>query len=458
MAKYGLIGHGLEHSQSQYLHSLIGDYEYDLIDIAEEKELEKVLSNTDYDGFNVTSPYKEVIMKYLDEISDPAKDANAVNVIKRMPDGKLHGFNTDIDGFCYLALGRIQDRKCLVFGTGGAARASAVALEKLGAKSIVLVSRNPEEAKNNLGKKFPIISYSDVINYYDAQVIVNATPMGMLPNIGTSPMVNAMRSIRLFDSLELAIDLIYNPYRTKFLQDARRITGCKTISGLVMLIVQAIESKNIWRGKDRRDNSEEISVESVKRDILTNQLNIVAVGMPGSGKTTILKRYAYEFGMDFIDTDKRTEELMGDTIENVLADENRGEEYFRKMEHEAIKEASKSTGTIIATGGGSILNPVNRDWLKCNGMVIYMRRPLELLATKGRPISEKVGVEELYKERDVIYKRMADITVTNDKVFGAKKAETGEGDSYYYEMKKFVYQLKKRIKRYIIEIACNKWT
>lgn len=458
MARYGLIGKSLKHSQSQHLHSLIGNYEYDLIEIAREDELEKVLMDTNYDGFNITSPYKTSVIKYLDNISEPAKEANSVNVIKRMNDGKLHGFNTDIDGFANMVYDRVKGRKCMIFGTGGGARAAGVALEMSGAKSIVFVSRNPEEAIEKFGKKYQIIGYDRVINYYDTQVLVNATPIGMMPEIDHSPMVNVMRSIRLFDSLELAVELIYNPYRTKFLQDARRITGCKTISGLKMLIIQAIESKNIWLGREKRDLSENISLESVKRDILTNQLNIVAIGMPGSGKTTILRRYAYEFGMKFIDIDKRTEELMGDTIENVLNDENRGEEYFRMMEHKAVKEASRNIGAVIATGGGSVLNPVNRDCLRSNGIVVYLRRPLEKISLKGRPISQKVGVEELFKERDAIYKRVADITMNNDKTFGAKKAETGEGDSYYYEMKKFVYYLNKRVKRYIIEIACNQWT
>lgn len=458
MAKYALIGDSLKHSQSQHLHSLIGNYEYDLIELATEEEIKKTLMNTDYDGFNVTAPYKDVVIKFLDNISETAKAANAVNVIKRMPNGELHGFNTDIIGFTYMVGNRANGRTCLIMGTGGAARAAAVALDELGAESIILVSRNPEEARKKVNKKYKIISYGEITSYFDVQILVNATPIGMMPNCGVSPMINAMRSIRLFEKLELAVDLIYNPYRTKFLQDARRITGCKTISGLGMLIYQAIEAKKIWMTGEDELSEKVVQGEAIKRDIITNQLNLIAVGMPGSGKTTIFKRYAYEFGMKFIDTDVLTEELMGDSIENVLADENRGEEYFRKMEHEAIKIASQNTGTVIATGGGSILNPVNRDLLRSNGLIIYLRRPIDLICTKNRPLSQSVGVEELFRERDAIYRRMADFTVNNKEMFGGKKAETGTGDSYYYEMKKFVYALNKKIKRYIIEIACNKWT
>ena len=230
------------------------------------------------------------------------------------------------------------------------------------------------------------------------------------------------------------------------------------MSGLRMLIVQAIESRNIWLDDDESEFREELQIDSIKRDILTNQLNIVVIGMPGSGKTSILRRYAYEFGKTFFDTDKITEDLMGDSIENVLNDESKGEEYFRKWEHEAVKSASKNIGAVIATGGGAILNPVNRDWLRSNSLVIYMRRPLDKLSVKGRPVSESVGIENLYKNRDYIYKKTADFTINNDTTFGEKKAETGEGDSYYYEMKKFIYQLNKRVKRYVIDIACNKWT
>lgn len=458
MAKYGLIGKSLIHSQSKNLHELIEKYQYDLIEVCNEEELREVLKDTSYDGFNVTIPYKETVIKYLDEISVISKDINAVNVIKRTPEGKLYGYNTDIDGFMHLVGDRAKGRKCFVMGTGGAARAAALGLEMLGAESVKLVSRNPESAKSKLGKEFPIITYTDFKHCYDAQVIVNATPVGTIPNNDQTPMQNAMESVRVFENLEFAIDLIYNPYRTKFLQDCRRINGCKTISGLEMLLFQAIEARNLWMGEASDRLEKKFEEGTIKKRILKNQLNIVSIGMPGSGKTTIFRRYARELGMPFIDIDEETEKLMGDTIENVLKDKSRGEEYFREMEHQAIKNACKGTGSVIATGGGSILNPLNRDLIRSNGIVIYMRRPLDKLAVKNRPISQEVGVEELYKERDRIYRRTADFTITNSHTFGAKKAETGEGDSYIYEMKKFVYTINKRVEVHYREIASNKWT
>lgn len=458
MAKYALIGKSLVHSQSKSLHKLIENYDYDYIEIPSEKELSGILKDTQYDGFNVTNPYKDAVIPYLDEVSEKAKLANAVNAIKRESDGRLIGYNTDISGFARMVGNRVEGRRCLVLGTGGAARGTAVAMEHCGAEKVVLVSRNPEAATEKLGKEFPIVSYEMLGNYYDAQVLVNATPVGMVPNNEVSPINDiAGATMKFFENLELAVDVIYNPYRTKFLQDAHRLTGCKTISGLEMLIYQAVESSHIWNGYIDDEAIDNFDTFNIKRQILKNQLNIVAIGMPGSGKTTIFRRYAYEMGLPFIDIDQETEKLMGEKIEDALARGYEGEIYFREMEQKAVLEASKKTGTIIATGGGSILNPINRDLLRSNGLVIYMKRPLDKLAVDNRPISQSVGVEELYNERDRIYKRMADMTVFNSRTFGEKKAETGEGNSYHYELKKYVYSLDKKIERRLDEIANNKW-
>lgn len=458
MAKYALIGKSLVHSQSKSLHKLIENYDYDYLEIPSEKELADILKDTQYDGFNVTNPYKDVVIPYLDEVSEKAKLANAVNAIKRESDGRLVGYNTDISGFARMVGNRVEGRRCLVLGTGGAARATAVAMERCGAQKVVLVSRNPEAAKQKLGKEYPIVSYEMLGNYYDAQVLVNATPVGMVPNNEYSPINDvAGATMKFFERLELAVDVIYNPYRTKFLQDAHRLTGCKTISGLEMLIYQAVESSHIWNGYIDDDVIDNYDTFRIKRQILKNQLNIVAVGMPGSGKSTIFRRYAYEMGLPFIDIDQETEKLMGEKIEDVLARGYEGEIYFREMEHQAVLEASKKTGTVIATGGGSILNPINRDLLRSNGLIIYMKRPLEKLAVENRPISQAVGVEELYNERDKIYRRMADMTVFNSRTFGEKNAETGEVNSYHYELKKYVYSLGKKIERRLDEIANNKW-
>ena len=457
MAKYGLIGSNITHSQSPFMHQIIGDYEYELLEVPEESMLSEILNNKEYDGFNVTAPYKEAVIPYLDELSDLAKETKAVNTIKRMPDGKLKGYNTDVHGFVESVGDRAKGRKCMIFGTGGAARAVAAGLKQVGAAEIVYVSRNPKQAQDRLGSTAKVISYDDLDLHCDTQVIVNATTVGGPDSIDKSPIIEYGKSPRLFASLELAMDLIYNPYRTKFLQDARRLTGCKTASGLEMLIHQGIQSRNIWVGEDKSRFFEKIATSKIKRKILAKQLNIVAVGMPGSGKTTVFRRYAYEMHLPFFDVDKMTEELMGDTIQNVLSDSGKGEEYFRNMEHKVVLEVSRNNNSVIATGGGSILNPINRDLLRSNGIVIYVKRPLELLATKGRPISENQGVEELYNQRDKIYRRVSDISIPNTETFGNSVDKNGGKNSYGYDMKVYVFHVKAIIEKYIFDIAGNKW-
>ena len=457
MAKYGLIGKNISYSQSPFLHKIIGDYEYELIDIQDESEIEEVLADTSYDGFNVTIPYKETVMPFLDDLSDKARQVRAVNCIKRMPDGRLIGFNTDVHGFDASVGERAQGRKCMIFGTGGAAKAAAVGLADLGAREIILVSRTPELLRDSLPEGTQIISYNELDKHYDTQVIINATPIGGLDTIDQSILSETGNSVRVFVGLELAMDMVYNPYRTKFLQDARRLSGCKTASGLEMLIHQAIGSRNIWKSANNLPMFEKVATSAIKRKMLARQLNIVAIGMPGSGKTTIFRRYAHELNLNFIDIDQMTEELMGDTIENVLSEGGRGEEYFRQMEHRAVLEACKSNRAVIATGGGSILNPINRDLLKSNGIVVYMKRPLDMLATKGRPISQETGVEELYNQRDSIYRRVADISIPNNETFGTSVDKKGGKNSYGYDMKVFVFHVKAIIDKYIFDIAGNKW-
>ena len=457
MAKYGLIGKDIDHSQSPFLHQLIGDYEYELINVQDESQLKTILEDTSYDGFNVTMPYKESVIKYIDDLTPWVVETNAVNTIKRMPDGTLTGYNTDVRGFIESVGDRAKGRKCLVFGTGGAARAVGYGLKLIEAKDIIYVSRNPENTHARLPEDAKVISYDELDNHSDAQVIVNATPVGHMDSIDKSVLSESGNSVRNFTSLELAMDLIYCPYRTKFLQDARRLTGCKTASGLEMLIHQAIAARGIWTGSRRIPIFERIASSSIKRKLLARQLNIVAVGMPGCGKTSIFRKYAQEMKLDFIDIDHETETLMGDTIENVLGEGGKGEEYFRSMESKAVLAASKRNRAVIATGGGAILNPINRDLLKANSLVIYVKRPLYMLATFGRPISQERGVEELYEERDSIYRRVADFSINNNKNFGDSLDKNGNKNSYGYDMKAFVFNARTMIEKYIFDIAGNRW-
>jgi len=180
--------------------------------------------------------------------------------------------------------------------------------------------------------------------------------------------------------------------------------------------------------------------------------------MPGSGKTTVFRRFAYENKLDFIDVDEEVEKLMGEPIETVLSEGGKGEEYFRQMEHQAVLEACRHSKTVIATGGGSILNPISRDIMRCNGIVIYMKRPIELLKTKGRPLSQKYGVQRLFEERDGIYKRVADFSVFNSKVFGARRDDSGGREAYNHDLRSYAYFVRNRVERHINDLANNRWT
>jgi shikimate kinase len=225
-----------------------------------------------------------------------------------------------------------------------------------------------------------------------------------------------------------------------------------------MVIYRAIASRNIWLGKPDDTDEDRRFIIPIKRRILQDQLNVIAIGMPGSGKTTIMRRYAYELGLRFIDTDEETEKLMGGTIPDVLADNGLGEDYFKAVEHQAVREACMNRGAVIATGGSTALNPLNRDIMRANGIVVYVRRPLELLDRRGRDISINAGLTDLFHIRDRVYRRTSDLSILNSRVFGERRAKTGEGNTYNYELKGFVYYIARKIERYLNEIADNKWT
>ena len=475
MQRYALIGGSRGYNQFRRVHEQIADYEYTELDVNSSEDLEKALRDTRFSGYNIANPYKVEVIDYLDEISDDSKRAGAVDVVMRMPDGKLRGFNTEMAGFRYMVEDFTEGRKCLILGSGGAATAAARTLKDLNAESIVIVSRDPERAADKmiphynaanpeedemirLGDLYEVSGYNRLYLHYDAQVIINCTPAGKSPDVEHSPLSDRRLTMRMFTKLEHAIDLIYDPYRTKFLQDAKRLTGCHTKSGIEMLIYRAIAARNIWQGKPEETDADRRFITPIKRRLLAEQLNVIAVGMPGSGKTTIMRRYAYELGLKFIDTDEETEKLMGEKITDVLSEPGLGEDYFKAMEHIAVRDACKSRGAVIATGGSTALNPINRDLLRANGIVVYVRRPLDKLDKRGRQISINRGLTEFFNARDRIYRRTADMSILNSRIFGERRAKTGEGNTYNYELKGFVYYIAKKIERYLNEIADNKWS
>ena len=469
MPRYGSIGASHGYSQLRRIHNEIADYEYDELDVTSERDLAALMADTRYSGFNISNPYRYEVMKHLDEISEDARKAGAVDVVRRLPDGRLMGYNTDMAAFRYLVEGSVEGKKCVILGTGGAATAAARALRDMGVSDIVLVSRFPEMTSRRLvpsadgepvklGDMYKITGYDRLYTHYDSEVLINSTPVGRSPDIEHSPLTDHRVTVRMFSRLELAVDMIYDPYRTKFLQDARRLTGCHTRSGLEMVIYRAIAARNIWLGKPDDMNEDRRFIIPIKRRILEDQLNIIAVGMPGSGKTTIMRRYAYELGLKFIDTDEETEKLMGESIHDVLADAGLGEDYFRAIEHQAVKAACMNRGAVIATGGSTALNPLNRDLMRANGIVVYVKRPLELLDRRGRDIRIYTGLTELFNIRDRVYRRSADLSILNSRIFGERRAKTGIGNTYNYELKGFVYYIARKIERYLNEIADKKWT
>ena len=394
--KYGLIGEHLSHSFSKLIHESIASYQYDLVELSP-NELEAFLLKRDFNAINVTIPYKQDVIPYLDEISESAKEIGAVNIIVNR-EGKLYGYNSDVDGFIYL-LDRagisVKDKTVLILGTGGAYKAIRYALDKLGAKKIFVASRS---------KKPVYLSYSEIIEHPEIQVVVNATPVGMYPH--------NEESIGVFDelpNLEGYVDIIYNPINTKNVIEAS-LRGIKSIGGLYMLIYQAIRSIEIFLDKKIDDSI----VNSIYKRIMREHSNIVLIGMPTSGKSKIGKRLAKTLNIKYLDTDEVIEKETNMTIAEYF--EDFGEKSFRKLETKVVERIYKETPMVIATGGGIIKNVENIKMLKQNGTIIFINRPLEqLFASKDRPLSSnKKDLKRLYEERLPIYKKYADYEIFND--------------------------------------------
>lgn len=396
--EYGLIGEHLSHSFSKLIHESIESYKYDLKEL-EPIELESFLLERNFKAINVTIPYKEAVIPYLDEIDEAAKEIGAVNIIVNRND-KLYGYNSDVDGFIYLldkADIKVKDKIVLVLGTGGASKAIRYALKKLGAKSILVASRK---------KSIEYISYSEIEKHKEIEVVVNATPVGMFPH-------NEF-GFNIFDSLvnlEGYVDIIYNPINTKSVVEAS-LKGIKAIGGLYMLIYQAIRSIEIFLDKKIDDDV----VDIIYKKILKAHCNIVLIGMPTSGKSKIGRLLAKALDIAHLDIDAVIVERIGMSIANYF--DKYGEYEFRKKETETVEEFYKETPMVISTGGGIIKNEENMKMLKQNGRVIFLNRPFnKLYASKDRPLSSKdEDLIRLYQERLPLYRKYADYEIVNDAV------------------------------------------
>lgn len=395
--KYGLIGEKLPHSFSKTIHEKIGDYSYELCELTAE-ELPEFMLKREFKAINVTIPYKQAVIPYLYEMSETAKCIGAVNTIVNL-DGKLYGYNTDFYGMTSLIKKNNIDfngKKVAVLGSGGTSKTAAAVAKSLGAESVIKVSRNTTENT---------VTYDELYeNHRDTDIIINTTPVGMFPQIYSSPV-----NLDCFNNLSGVIDAVYNPLETKLVSDAKSLK-IPAESGLYMLVAQAIRAYEIFTDK----TADAGLLDSIFKDVKAQKQNIVLIGMPGSGKTTIGQAVAEKLGRDFIDTDDEIKKVIKTEISDYFS--KYGEEKFRDAETAVIKEISKRSGTVIATGGGAVLRKENVDALKMNGILYFLDRPLEqIVPTADRPTASSIeALEKRYNERYGIYKSSADkiITVT----------------------------------------------
>ena len=396
--EYGLIGEHLSHSFSKLIHESIESYSYDLVELSP-NELESFLMKRDFKAVNVTIPYKQEVIPYLDEISESAKEIGAVNIIVNKK-GKLCGYNSDVDGFIYL-LDRAgisaKDKTVLILGTGGAYKAIKYALGKLDAKNVLVASRS---------KKPCYLSYSEIAEHPEIEIVVNATPVGMYPH--------NEENIDIIDdlpNLEGYVDIIYNPLNTKNVVEAS-LRGIKSVGGLYMLIYQAIRSIEIFLDKKISDDV----VDKICKKIMREHSNIVLIGMPTSGKSKIGYILSNRLGIDFVDTDKVIEDQVGMSAAEYF--KKYGEASFRELETKVIESIYKDTPKVISTGGGIIKNIENIKMLKQNGTIIFINRPLEkLFASSDRPLASNYDdLKKLFDKRIPIYRKYADYEIENDNV------------------------------------------
>ena len=386
----GLLGRSLKHSFSPEIHRRIGElagikYEYSIFE-KEPGEVAEFVRNGDWTGLNVTIPYKETVMEFCDEITEEALEIGAVNTIVKRG-GKLIGYNTDYFGFrrsLEEAGAQVAGEKTTVLGSGGASKAVCKALRDLGAARIDVVSRT--------GK----LNYENLKERRDAGILVNTTPVGMYPNTGLAAVFPAS-----FPKLEWAVDVIYNPLRTNFLCQAKK-AGLGTLSGMKMLVFQALSAAELFFNREIDGKV----AETIEAELIFDKQNYVLIGMPGVGKTTIGAILAAELNRPFYDVDEMVVAMEGKTIPEIFAEG--GEDAFRRCESEVVAELSKVTGAVIACGGGVVTREENYYALAENGRIIFLDRDIALLSAEGRPISQAVPAETLYRRRLPLYTGWAD--------------------------------------------------
>ncbi len=388
--RFGLIGRRLSHSYSKLIHEKLGRYRYGLIPL-EADELESFVLSGDWAGLNVTIPYKQDVIPLCDELSDRARRIGSINTLVRRDDGTIFGDNTDYDGFCAMAdeIGvDFAEKKVLILGSGGTSLTVQAVVADRGGQSVV-VSRSGENHYGNLHL------------HSDADIIVNATPVGMFPDTDARPV-----DLADFPACRAVLDVIYNPFYSRLVLQARKL-GIACNGGLTMLVAQAIRAAELFAGIPVPDGL----IRGIREDLMSDLFNIVIIGMPGCGKTTVGKQLAAEMGLDCADTDEAVEQAAGMSVPDIF--EYLSEAEFRQMEAEQAQRLGKDHKLVIATGGGIIKDPLNYERLKQNGFIVLLKRDLRLLSIKGRPLAkDRKEVMQLYRERMHLYEDFADIRIS----------------------------------------------
>lgn len=389
--EYGLLGEKLGHSFSPQIHRDLAGYDYQLLPTPPEA-VEDIFARRAFQGLNVTIPYKRTVMPLCDEIDPRAAAIGAVNTVVNQ-NGRLTGYNTDIDGFLYMARRAGVDmagKKVVILGSGGTSRTARAAAGELGAREIVTVSRHGEDNYQNLSR------------HADAQVLVNTTPVGMYPNWGQSPV-----SLESFPALEGVLDVVYNPLRTALLLQAEE-RGLPRSCGLPMLVAQAKRAAELFTGQNIGDSRAEAVLHGLRGQLTS----IVLIGMPGCGKTTVGRALAEKLGRTFVDLDEEIVRRAGMSIPEIFARE--GEAGFRERESALVREFGERTGLVVSTGGGVVTRRENYIPLKQNGLLLHLRRDPAALPTDGRPLSQATAPEELWRRRAPLYAAFADGEIDNN--------------------------------------------
>ena len=388
----GLLGKTLGHSYSPQIHAQLGDYSYELFE-KQPEELENFLRHGEFDALNVTIPYKKAVLPYCAVLSDAVKAIGSANTLVRQPDGTLFADNTDAFGFSCIAdeCGvDIAGKKALVFGSGGGSVPAQYVLKTRGAREVLVISRSGEYNYENLEKNT------------DAEILVNTTPLGMYPKNGASPV-----DLTRFPRCEAVLDVVYNPARTALLLQAEAL-GIPHAGGLLMLVAQAKRASELFTGSAIADTR----IGEIYRTLAVQMQNIVLVGMPGCGKSSIGTLLAEKLDRPFLDADAEIEKAAGMPIPDFF--KLYGEAAFRDLESRVLAELGKRSGAVIATGGGAVLREENYAALHQNGTIVWLTRDLARLPIDGRPVSQATSLDALFAARKTRYERFADHIIDNN--------------------------------------------